>query len=64
MSTDPTPSPSRQIVLLNDRARTFLWTCSSCKWTTAFMQPDGKPADPVEAVKLFNQHRCEEHPAK
>jgi hypothetical protein len=42
----------------------FVWSCSRCQWATPFTQPDGTPANPVEAVKLFNEHRCEEHPAK
>ena len=54
----------RQVVLSNDPIRLMNWSCSRCKWTTPFTNEIGKPADPVEAVKMFNQHRCEDYSAK
>ena len=56
----PRPVAERHIFLADDKGAMFVWSCSHCYWTTPFKVPDGTAASPIEALKLFNLHRCEE----
>jgi hypothetical protein len=60
----PRPVQGRHIFLADHTGGMFIWSCSHCYWTTPFMHPDRSPANPVEAVKKFTVHRCEEYPTK
>jgi Zn-finger protein len=56
-------SVDRELIFKNDAGGMYIWTCSKCQWHTPFLFTDGI-ADPLEALKDFTAHNCQDHPSR